>query len=67
MGARDRTVRIVEQARAVRLLRLAGDGAGLEGIARRAADAGGELDVRRDGDEFSVTVTVPRAATEVTR
>lgn len=46
---------------------VAGDGAGLEGIARRAADAGGELDVRRDGDEFSVTVTVPRAVTEVTR
>lgn len=35
------------------------DGAGLAGIGRRAAEAGGTLDVRHDGDEFAVVVTVP--------
>ncbi|MCR2828449.1 sensor histidine kinase [Microbacterium sp. zg.Y909] len=35
------------------------DGAGLEGLARRAADAGGVLDVRRAPREFAVSMTVP--------
>jgi two-component system sensor histidine kinase DesK len=34
-------------------------GSGLEGIARRAAEAGGDLRVLRDGDTFTVVVTVP--------
>jgi two-component system sensor histidine kinase DesK len=37
----------------------AGGGAGLEGLARRAAEAGGDLEVRRDGEMFTVVVTVP--------
>lgn len=36
-----------------------GDGAGLDGIARRAAEADGDLEVRRDGETFTVVVTVP--------
>ena len=40
----------------------AGDGAGLAGIERRAAEAGGTLEVRDDGHEFAVVVTVPAAA-----
>ncbi|MDR7384528.1 sensor histidine kinase [Promicromonospora iranensis] len=34
-------------------------GAGLEGIARRAAEADGDLEVRREGETFTVVVTVP--------
>lgn len=37
-------------------------GSGLEGIARRIADAGGTLDVRREPGEFAVVVTVPAGA-----
>ncbi|MFI2488991.1 sensor histidine kinase [Promicromonospora kroppenstedtii] len=37
----------------------ASGGAGLEGIARRAAEVGGHLDVRREHGSFTVTVTVP--------
>ncbi|GGD68045.1 sensor histidine kinase [Microbacterium murale] len=36
-----------------------GDGAGLEGVGRRAAEAGGTLEVRRGKQEFAVVVTVP--------
>ncbi|MDP3952537.1 sensor histidine kinase [Microbacterium sp.] len=35
------------------------DGSGLEGVARRAAEAGGTLEVRRGKQEFAVVVTVP--------
>lgn len=35
------------------------DGSGLDGITRRAADAGGTVDVQRGRNEFSVAVTVP--------
>lgn len=35
------------------------DGSGLEGIARRVAEAGGSLDVRREPHEFAVVVRVP--------
>lgn len=35
------------------------DGAGLAGIGRRAAEAGGALDVGQHGDEFAVVVTIP--------
>lgn len=35
------------------------DGAGLAGIERRAAEAGGTLEVRHVGDEFAVIVSVP--------
>ena len=38
------------------------DGAGLEGIGRRVADAGGTLAIRREPREFAVTVTVPAAS-----
>ncbi|GAA4710433.1 two-component system, NarL family, sensor histidine kinase DesK [Promicromonospora umidemergens] len=34
-------------------------GAGLDGIARRAAEVDGDLEVRRDGETFTVVVTVP--------
>ena len=34
-------------------------GSGLEGVARRAAEAGGDLEVRREGETFTVVVTVP--------
>ena len=34
-------------------------GAGLDGIARRAAEAGGDLEVRREEETFTVIVTVP--------
>jgi len=37
------------------------DGSGLDGIARRAAEAGGSALIDRDGARFSVTVTVPAA------
>ncbi|GAA4772081.1 sensor histidine kinase [Microbacterium gilvum] len=37
-----------------------GDGAGLQGIARRVEEAGGVLDVRRDAHEFAVVVTIPQ-------
>lgn len=37
----------------------AADGSGLEGVARRAAEAGGTLVVQRGKQEFSVVVTVP--------
>ncbi|RUR03633.1 sensor histidine kinase [Labedella endophytica] len=36
-----------------------GGGSGLEGIARRAADAGGTLEVRPEKQSFTVIVTVP--------
>lgn len=36
-----------------------GGGSGLEGIARRAADAGGTLEVRPERQSFTVIVTVP--------
>lgn len=36
-----------------------GGGAGLEGLERRAKDAGGTLEVHRDASEFSVTMIVP--------
>ena len=36
-----------------------GEGSGLAGVRRRIAEAGGALDVQRDGDEFVVVVTVP--------
>lgn len=49
----------------------AGGGSGLEGIARRAADAGGALEVRHERQSFTVIVTVPvttaPAATEAAR
>ncbi|MCS3844918.1 sensor histidine kinase [Microbacterium sp. AK031] len=35
------------------------DGSGLEGVARRASEAGGTLEVRRGKQEFAVVVTVP--------
>ncbi|WP_235566918.1 sensor histidine kinase [Microbacterium sp. Root180] len=38
------------------------DGAGIAGMERRVAEAGGALEVRQDGDEFSVVVTVPAEA-----
>jgi two-component system, NarL family, sensor histidine kinase DesK len=34
-------------------------GAGLDGIARRASEVDGDLEVRRDGETFTVVVTVP--------
>ena len=34
-------------------------GSGLDGIARRAAEADGDLEVRREGETFTVVVTVP--------
>lgn len=37
------------------------DGSGLDGIRRRIGEAGGTLEVRRDGDDFVVVVTVPAA------
>lgn len=37
----------------------AGGGAGLDGIARRAADAGGAVEVRPRDDSFVIVVTVP--------
>ncbi|MGW8482724.1 sensor histidine kinase [Microbacterium sp. NPDC055903] len=37
----------------------AGDGSGLEGIARRVKEAGGSVDVVREGNEFAVRVVVP--------
>lgn len=40
------------------------DGSGLEGIGRRAAEAGGTLDVRRGKQDFAVVVTVPAGAPE---
>ncbi|MES2865425.1 MAG: histidine kinase, partial [Actinomycetota bacterium] len=40
------------------------DGSGLEGVGRRAAEAGGTLDVRRGKQEFAVVVTVPAGAPE---
>lgn len=36
-----------------------GDGSGLDGISRRAAEIGGSVDVRRNRNEFTVVVTVP--------
>lgn len=39
-----------------------GSGAGLDGIRRRAASAGGAAEVRRDTRSFTVTVTVPASA-----
>lgn len=36
-----------------------GDGSGIEGIRRRVAEAGGTVDVSRDGGEFTLTVDVP--------
>ncbi|MEU8359966.1 histidine kinase [Nonomuraea sp. NPDC048882] len=36
-----------------------GGGSGLEGLARRAAEAGGDLVARREGETFTVVVTVP--------
>jgi two-component system sensor histidine kinase DesK len=37
----------------------AGDGAGLEGIARRVAEAGGRLEFGQGREGFAVTVTIP--------
>ncbi|MET0671949.1 MAG: histidine kinase [Microbacterium pygmaeum] len=37
-------------------------GSGLDGLRRRAADAGGVLDVRSDKQEFTVVMTVPLGA-----
>ncbi|WP_315070067.1 histidine kinase [uncultured Microbacterium sp.] len=42
------------------------DGSGLDGVRRRVEEVDGTLDVRRDGDEFVVVVTVP-ARSEETR
>ncbi len=36
-----------------------GGGSGLDGLARRAAEAGGDLVARREGETFTVVVTVP--------
>lgn len=36
-----------------------GTGSGLDGLRRRAAEAGGSLDVRADKQEFTVVMTVP--------
>jgi two-component system sensor histidine kinase DesK len=36
-----------------------GGGSGLEGLARRAAEAGGDLEARREDETFTVVVTVP--------
>lgn len=38
------------------------DGAGLEGLARRATDAGGRVDVMREKQQFTVVMTVPAGA-----
>lgn len=38
------------------------DGSGLDGIERRVAEAGGAVAVRRDPQEFSLTVTIPGGA-----
>ena len=38
------------------------DGSGLEGVRRRIADVGGTFELRRDGEEFLVAVTVPSHA-----
>lgn len=35
------------------------DGSGIEGITRRASDAGGSVDIDQDGSRFAVTVSVP--------
>ena len=40
-------------------------GSGLAGVARRAADAGGDLEVRREGGTFAVVVTVPAGEEEL--
>ena len=40
------------------------DGAGLDGIARRAAEADGKLEVHREDRTFTVVVTVPDAPAE---
>lgn len=42
------------------------DGAGLEGLARRATDAGGALEVTRGADDFAVVIRVPDARGERT-
>lgn len=36
-----------------------GGGTGLEGLARRAAEVGGDLEILRESDTFTVVVTVP--------
>ncbi|WP_327105918.1 sensor histidine kinase [Nonomuraea glycinis] len=36
-----------------------GGGSGLEGLARRAAETGGDLEARREDETFTVVVTVP--------
>lgn len=38
------------------------DGAGLEGIARRVAEAGGQLEVTRGDHDFTLVVTIPEGA-----
>jgi two-component system sensor histidine kinase DesK len=38
-------------------------GAGLDGLARRAAEAGGELEVHHDKGAFSVSISVPVEST----
>lgn len=40
------------------------DGAGLDGIRRRASDAGGAVEVHRGQDEFALVVAVPAVGTE---
>ncbi len=51
--------RIVNDAAAHPVAHHDGGGAGLEGMERRAKDAGGTLEVHRDASEFSVTMIVP--------
>lgn len=40
------------------------DGSGLDGVGRRASEAGGALEVRRGKQEFAVVVTVPAEGVE---
>ena len=40
-----------------------GEGSGLDGLARRAGEAGGELAVHRDKGAFSVSISVPAEST----
>ena len=51
--------RIANDASAHTIAHHDGGGAGLEGLARRAEDAGGSLKVDRGATEFSVTMIVP--------
>lgn len=42
-----------------------GGGSGLDGLERRAAEAGGTLEVRREDETFTVTVTVPAPGKDI--